>query len=94
MTTLVWTKAFTRKLKRKLKRAPSLRVEVEQTLRQLAQDPFAASLESHKLKGQLTGVWACRLTYDLRILFEFVDNPNTGDQEIHLLTLGSHDEVY
>ena len=94
MTTLVWTKTFTRKLKRKLRRAPSLRAGVEQTLSQLAQDPFAASLESHKLKGQLAGVWACRLTYDLRILFEFVDNPNTGEQEIHLLTIGSHDEVY
>lgn len=94
MTTLVWTKPFIRKLKRKLKRAPSLQADVEQTLRQLAQNPFAASLESHKLKGQLAGVWACRLTYDLRILFEFVENPKTGEQEIHLLTVGSHDEVY
>jgi len=32
---------------------PSLRGKVEQTLRQLAQDPFHPSLHSHKLKGPL-----------------------------------------
>jgi mRNA-degrading endonuclease YafQ of YafQ-DinJ toxin-antitoxin module len=32
--------------------------------------------------------------YDNRILFEFVQNPESDEEEILLLTLGTHDEVY
>jgi len=46
------------------------------------------------LKGQLAGAWACSVGYDVRILFEFVENPATGEEEILLLTMGSHDAVY
>jgi mRNA-degrading endonuclease YafQ of YafQ-DinJ toxin-antitoxin module len=46
------------------------------------------------LKGELSGVWACTVDYDNRILFEFVKNPDAGNEEILLLTLGTHDEVY
>jgi mRNA-degrading endonuclease YafQ of YafQ-DinJ toxin-antitoxin module len=46
------------------------------------------------LKGDLAGVWACTVDYDNRILFEFVQNPESGEEEIHLLTMGTHDEVY
>jgi mRNA-degrading endonuclease YafQ of YafQ-DinJ toxin-antitoxin module len=83
-----------RALRRRVRRRPSLRDEVERTLRQLAQDPFHPSLYSHKLKGQLSGVWACSVGYDVRILFEFVQNRESGEEEILLLTVGSHDEVY
>ena len=94
MIPLVWSAAFSRALKRKTRRNPQLRGTVEQTLRQLATDPFHPSLESHKLKGDLAGVWACSAGYDLRILFEFVQNVQSGQQEILLLAFGSHDEVY
>ena len=40
------------------------------------------------------GVWACTVDYDNRILFEFAMNPDTGEEEIYLLTMGAHDEVY
>ncbi len=94
MTTLVWSPAFTRTLKRKIRRSPKLRDRVEQTLRQLVEDPFHPSLRSHKLKGNLAGVWACSVTYDLRIIFEFSQNPQSGEEEIFLLAIGTHDEVY
>jgi hypothetical protein len=32
--------------------------------------------------------------YDCRIVFDFVDNPETGEEEILLIDIGSHDEVY
>ncbi len=32
--------------------------------------------------------------YDNRILFEFVQNSESGEEEIHLLTMGTHNEVY
>lgn len=94
MRTLVWSSSFVQALKRNVRRQPGLRNRVEQTLRQLADDPFYPSLHTHKLTGQLSGTWACSVGYDVRILFEFVDNPESGEEEILLLTVGSHDEVY
>jgi len=92
--TLVWSSAFVRAFEHVTRRRPALRARIERTLRQLAEDPFHASLRSHKLKGQLAGAWACSVTHDVRILFEFVQNPATGEEEILLLTMGSRDEVY
>jgi len=92
--TLAWSTAFVRAFKRKSRRQPELQARMESTLRQLAEDPFHPTLHSHKLKGELADVWACMVDYDNRILFEFVENPESGEEEIHLLTVGAHDEVY
>ena len=94
MKTLVWSASFTRVLKRATRRQPELRTRVRSTLEQLSQDPFHPTLHTHKLKGELAGAWACTVDYDNRILFEFVHNPQSHEEEILLLTLGSHDEVY
>jgi addiction module RelE/StbE family toxin len=94
MRTLVWSSAFVRALKRKIRRQAALRDRVKQALLQLADDPFHSSLHTHKLTGQLSGTWACSVGYDVRILFEFVQNSESGEEEILLLTIGSHDEVY
>ncbi|MGL5804085.1 MAG: type II toxin-antitoxin system RelE/ParE family toxin [Xenococcaceae cyanobacterium] len=94
MTQLVWSPTFTRNLKRLLRQNPQLRTSVEKTLQQLAKEPFHPSLRTHKLKGELSNKWACSIDYSNRILFEFVKNSISGEEEIFLLTLGSHDEVY
>jgi len=83
-----------RAFKRVIHRQPGLRVRVEHTLQQLAEDPFHPTLHSHKLEGELAGAWACTVDYDNRILFEFVQNPGTDEGDILLLTMGTHDEVY
>jgi addiction module RelE/StbE family toxin len=92
--TLIWSSGFSRSLRRKVRQNSLLRQSVETTIRQLAQDPFHPSLHSHKLKGDLAGVWACTIDYDNRILFEFVQNLGAEEDAIHLLALGTHDEVY
>ncbi|MEW6447646.1 MAG: type II toxin-antitoxin system mRNA interferase toxin, RelE/StbE family [Bacillota bacterium] len=94
MRTLVWSPTFLRAFKRTVRRQPELRTRVEQTLKQLAEDPFHPALHSHKLKGELAGTWACTVDYNNRILFELVRNPESGEEEILLLTMGTHDEVY
>lgn len=91
---LLWTTGFIRDFKRLARRNPQLRALVEQTLQQMAEDPFYPSLRTHKLKGDLSGTWACSIDYNNRILFEFVPNPDSGELTIYLLTLGSHDGVY
>jgi len=63
-------------------------------LKSLAENSFEPSLQTHKLKGQLTGSWACSVAYDCRIVFDFVENPESRDEEILLIDIDSHDEVY
>ncbi len=94
MTQLVWSSTFIRAFKRLIRQNPQLRPQIEKTLQQLAEDPFHPSLRTHKLKGDLSGRWSCSIDYSNRIVFKFVNNPDTDEEEILLLTLGSHDEVY
>ncbi|MEH1819074.1 MAG: hypothetical protein V7L31_08365 [Nostoc sp.] len=54
----------------------------------------AIALTSHKLKSDSSGRYSCSIDYRNRILFKFVTNPESGEEEILLLTLGSHDDVY
>ena len=68
MRQLTWGKPFARDLNRAIKKQPTLQNEFEQTLKLLQQDVFAPSLETHKLKGKLAGLWACSVAYNLRIL--------------------------
>ena len=89
-----WSSKSLRAFKRLVRRNPQLRILIEQTLRQLAEDPFHPSLRTHKLKGDLADVWSCSIDYNYRILFEFVQNPENDGSAILLLNLGTHDEVY
>ena len=91
---LVWSSAFSRSLKRLIRQNPNLKIPTEQTLQQLTNDPFHPSLQTHKLKGDLADCWACSITYRERIVFKFVKNPDSEAEEILLLAIGSHDEVY
>ena len=67
---------------------------VEQTIQQLAEESFTLTLRTHKLKGDLSDKWSCSIDYSNRIVFKFVQNSDTDEEEILLLTLGSHDDVY
>jgi len=73
---------------------PSFFLDIEEALRLLPVNPFAPQLETHKLKGKLSGSWACSAGYDLRILFDFVKAERDKDDDILLLAIGTHDEVY
>jgi mRNA-degrading endonuclease YafQ of YafQ-DinJ toxin-antitoxin module len=57
-------------------------------LRRFAADPQDPLLRTHKLKGDLADYWAFSVDADLRVLFRW-----HGD-EVFLVNLGSHDEVY
>lgn len=67
-------------------------VDITSALAILEQDAFDARLKTHKLKGNRAGIWASSAGYDLRILFEIIDEE--GCECILLLTIGTHDEVY
>jgi len=60
----------------------------------MAEDVFAPSLMTHRLKGEFDGLRACSCGYDCRIIFSLEKNKETQKEEIVLLNIGSHDEVY
>jgi addiction module RelE/StbE family toxin len=94
MRTLVWGSPFIRALKRTVRKHPNRRKDIEETLRLLQEDPFDPRLATHKLKGKLLGSWACSAGYDLRIVFDFVKSESQPEDDVLLLEIGTHEEVY
>jgi mRNA-degrading endonuclease YafQ of YafQ-DinJ toxin-antitoxin module len=89
---LLRTAGFVRMARKRVRRDPALAEALHTTLTLLGEDAFHPSLRTHKLKGNLSGSWACSAGYDLRVIFSFVDHE--GSEAILLETVGSHDEVY
>jgi addiction module RelE/StbE family toxin len=91
---ITFASSFKRAYKILLRKRPELQPKVETALKLLAENFFEPSLQTHKLKGQLCGSWACSVAYDCRIVFDFVENPELREEEIFLIDIDSHDEVY
>ena len=94
MRTLIWNNSFKRAFKRFVRKNPQLQEKILATLRTLESDPFTSSLKSHKLSGQLEGLWACSVAYDCRIIFAFREDESIANRAIVLIDIGTHDEVY
>ena len=90
MFTLVWTARFTRSAEGFVLRHPEFREKVAAVLRDLESDPFQPHLKYHSLSGKLKGFQAVSITYSYRIVLTL----EIADQQIILLVIGSHDEVY
>lgn len=90
MYTLVWTPHFTRSAERFSRLHPELRAKLAAVLQDLERDPFQPHLRYHRLSGELEGVAAVSLTQSYRITLTVIITA----QEIILLDIGSHDEVY
>lgn len=91
---LVLTTKFERAYRRFVRRDRRLQEQIDETLRQMEEDVFTASLGTHKLSGALAGFRACACGYDCRIVFAFERDPDTNNEVIVLLDIGAHDEVY
>jgi addiction module RelE/StbE family toxin len=94
LNTLVWSPGFKRSFKRSIRRRPDLQERIEHALKLLATDALHPALHTHKLKGDLTGSWACTVDFEYRIVFEFVRDSETEEEIILLEAVGTHDEVY
>jgi mRNA-degrading endonuclease YafQ of YafQ-DinJ toxin-antitoxin module len=84
------TETFVRTARRRLKRDPQLQNAFAECLELLESDPNHPRLKLHRLRGQLDGLWAVRVTYRVRIVLALDEE----ERSIVLLDLGSHDEVY
>lgn len=75
-----------------LRRAKKLREPgaslLRAALRRFAADPQDPLLRTHKLKGDLADYWSFSVDDDLRVLFR------RDGEDVFLVNLGSHDQVY
>jgi addiction module RelE/StbE family toxin len=94
MRRLVWESSFRKAFKRATRRAPDLSDKVFRTLQRLVENPSDPALKTHKLSGRLSGLWACWVEYDCRIIFALKQDPANQEQLILLVDIGTHDEVY
>lgn len=94
MMEIVWSNGFKRSFKKIIKKNPQLQAQIVKALKLLADDPFTPSLKSHKLGGNLAGLWSCSVAYDCRIIFSFSEEEKLLEIVILLIDIGSHDEVY
>ncbi len=87
---LVKTDFYSKKEYKFFKKHPELINKYGEILENLQIDPFHTALKTHKLKGNLNDFYACRLSYEYRIVCIII----VPDDEITLVDIGSHDEVY
>ena len=90
MFTIVATQHFVRRACKFLKKHPELQDRFAQIIDDLTQDPFAPHLAYHHLGGKLKGVQAISITANYRITLTIA----ISKQEIILLDVGNHDDVY
>lgn len=94
MITVVWAPSFRRAYKLHTRTRPELHEKIMATLQLLMKDTRDPILRIHKLHGRLEGLLACSVEYDLRIVFDIMENPKTNQEELLLIDIGTHEEVY
>jgi addiction module RelE/StbE family toxin len=81
---------FLRQARKFFKKHPDLKSRFATVFAALKEDPLQPGLGLHQLTGKLFGCHAVRLTYSYRITLTLL----ISAEEIILLDIGSHDEVY
>nr|WP_254923712.1 type II toxin-antitoxin system mRNA interferase toxin, RelE/StbE family [Pseudanabaena sp. SR411] len=94
MMQVVWSNGFKRSFKKITKKNPQLTEPIVKALKLVGDDPFTPLLKSHKLGGNLAGLWSCSVAYDCRIVFRFSEDEELVEMVIFWVDIGSHDEVY
>lgn len=94
MYTLTWSTGFRKGFKKATRNNPELQEKIFSGLEKLSKEPFDPSIKTHKLHGKLSGLLACQIDYDCRIVFTFEKDPDSEKDLIVLVDIGKHDEVY
>jgi len=90
MYKLVETKSYQKKLVKFFKKHKNLLNRYEKVIFLLEANPYHPSLRLHKLQGKLKEYYSVSLDMEYRIIIDFI----IVDEEIILIDIGSHDDVY
>lgn len=90
MIKLIWDSSIKKSYKKRIGNNNQLMKKFWNALKLFTNNPFDSRLKTHKLTGKLDGLWAISVDYDCRIVFKFLND----NDEVLLIDIGSHDEVY
>ena len=91
MVELIWDDKFKKNFRKWSHQHPELKAQFAKKIVQFEEDPFHPSLKTHTLSGVLKGLWSFRITYEHRLVFDFIDENRA---QVVLIDIGSHEEVY
>lgn len=87
---LIFTDSYNRAALRWLKKHGDLTTQYLKTLKLLEANPHHPSLRMHALKGRLSGLYSVSINISYRITLEFL----IREEEIILINVGDHDQIY
>jgi len=87
---LLYPESYVRRARKFLKHHPELLGQYRKTLELLEINPYHPSLRLHRPKGKLADLHSVSINISYRISLELI----ISDQEIVLVNIGTHDEVY
>lgn len=87
---ILFTRSYTRRAQRFMRRHPELRRQYRKTLQLLELNPFHPSLHLHKLRGPLEELHSVSINLSYRITIELL----ISDRKIIPVDVGSHETVY
>jgi mRNA-degrading endonuclease YafQ of YafQ-DinJ toxin-antitoxin module len=87
---LVFPESYLRRARKFLAKHPEIRSQYHKTLQLLELNPYHPSLRLHSLEGRLNGLSSVSINISYRIVIELIIREN----EILLVNIGKHDQVY
>ena len=91
MVELIWDERFKKIYEKWSQQHPELKAQFAKKIVQFETDPFHPALKTHTLSGVLKGLWSFRITYEQRLVFDFIDESRT---KVVLVDIGYHEKVY
>ncbi len=89
MIEIVPTSGFKKAFKRKIRGNKALERRFRDRTALFQENPFDTRLKTHRLSGQLQGLWSFSIDYDVRVVFSFVE-----PSRALFVDIGTHEEVY
>lgn len=90
MYQLIITESYQKRAKKFFAKHPEILKQYEKVLKLLCANPQHPSLRLHKLSGRLSGLFSVSINISYRLIINFIIKNN----QIILIDIGSHDEVY
>jgi addiction module RelE/StbE family toxin len=87
---LIYPESYIRRARKFIKKHPELIGQYQKSLELLEINPHHPSLRLHPLQGKLAGLHSISINISYRISLEMV----ISEQEIILINIGTHDDVY
>lgn len=84
-----FSSTFDRAYKKRIRGNKELEIRFAERLHRFMENPRDPSLHVHKLSHDLTGLFAFKIDYDCRVVFEYID----PDHAL-FVDIGTHDQVY